>query len=160
MQPVPRRAHPDDVPAITALVAAAYGPYRPLIGRTPLPMLVDYADAVRDHEVWILDDPDDTAEVGGALEVAGVLELVRHADHLWIENVAVAPERQGRGLGRLLLEHAESEARRLGLGELRLLTNERYVTNIAMYERYRYRETHREPHKGTDLVHFRKVLSG
>jgi hypothetical protein len=27
-----------------------------------------------------------------------------------------------------------------------------------MYERYGYRETHREPHLGTDLVYFRKRL--
>jgi ribosomal protein S18 acetylase RimI-like enzyme len=31
-------------------------------------------------------------------------------DHLWIENVAVAPEGQGRGYGRLLLAHAERRA--------------------------------------------------
>jgi hypothetical protein len=29
-----------------------------------------------------------------------------------------------------------------------------------MYERYGYRETHREPHLGTDLVYFRKDLAG
>ena len=39
-----------------------------------------------------------------------------------------------------------------------LLTNERYLSNIAMYTRYGYRETHRVPYLGTDLVHFRKRL--
>ena len=29
-----------------------------------------------------------------------------------------------------------------------------------MYERYGYRETHREPYLGTDLIHFRKTLGG
>jgi GNAT superfamily N-acetyltransferase len=154
VEPIPRRATPHDAPAITALVAAAYGGYESLIGRTPLPMLVDYGEALRDHEIWVIDDAEQT---GG---LAGILELVVKPDHLWIENVAIAPGRQGRGLGRLLLEHAETEALRLGLEELGLLTNERYVTNIAMYERYGYRETHREPHKGTDLVHFRKRLIG
>jgi hypothetical protein len=37
-----------------------------------------------------------------------------------------------------------------------LLTNERYVDNIAMYTRYGYRETDRVPFQGTDLVYFRK----
>jgi hypothetical protein len=41
---------------------------------------------------------------------------------------------------------------------MRLLTNERYLANIAMYTRYGYRETHREPHLGTDLVHFSRAL--
>ncbi len=58
-----------------------------------------------------------------------------------------------------MLRHAEDEARRHGLSEMRLLTNERYVANVAMYERYGYRETHREPYLGTDLVVFRKDLA-
>ncbi len=151
MHPIPRRARAEDVPAIAALVAAAYGPYEPLIGRTPLPMLADYAEAVRNHQLWVLDGP---------IGLTGVLELDPRPDHLWIENVAVPPRHQGEGLGRLLLRHAETEARRLGLDELGLLTNERYVENIAMYTRYGYRETHRVPHRGTDLVYFRKRLAG
>ena len=39
-----------------------------------------------------------------------------------------------------------------------LLTNERYLDNIAMYTRYGYRETHREPYRGSDLIYFRKAL--
>ena len=93
--PILRRAASDDADAIRNLVASAYGKYVPLIGRTPMPMLVDYAEAVRDHEVWVLD-------AGGAL--AGAIELVPHDDHLWVENVAVAPEQQGTGFSRRLLD--------------------------------------------------------
>jgi ribosomal protein S18 acetylase RimI-like enzyme len=146
-----RRAGPSDASAIRRLVAAAYEGYTPVLGRTPRPMLADYDVAVRDHEVWVLEAPD------GA--IVGVIELVPRGDHLWIQNVAVSPAVQGRGLGRRLLAHAEDEARRHGLSEMGLLTNERYTTNIAMYQRYGYRETHREPCEGTDLVHFRKPLS-
>jgi ribosomal protein S18 acetylase RimI-like enzyme len=148
-EPVLRRAIGADVPAIDRVVDAAYGHYAELIGRTPLPMLADHGRAVREDEVWVLDD------VG---TVVGVLELVPRDDHLWVENVAINPPHQGRGLGRHLLHHAEAEAQRHGLAEIRLLTNERYATNIAMYQRYGYAETHREPYEGTDLVHFRKVL--
>jgi GNAT superfamily N-acetyltransferase len=148
-EPTLRRATPADVDAIHAIVHAAYVGYTPLIGRTPMPMLIDYAVAVREHDVWVLD-------AGGPL--AGLIELVPRPDHLWIEDVAIHPAWQGRGLGRRLLRHAEAEARSRGLQELGLLTNERYLDNLAMYERYGYRETHREPHLGTDLVHFRKTL--
>lgn len=144
-----RLAGDEDAPAITALVRAAYEHYEPLIGRTPLPMLTDYAVAVRQHVVWVVEDDD---------RLVGVLELALRDDHLWVDNVAVAPDQQGRGLGRQLLQHAEDEARRQGRREIGLLTNERYVENIAMYTRYGYRETHREPHLGTDLVYFRKTL--
>ena len=145
-----RRAAAADADPIRDLVAAAYSGYATLIGRTPMPMLADYAIAVREHEVWVLDADS---------EVVGVLELIQKPDQLWIENVAVSPAWQGRGLGRRLLRHADDEARRRGVGRLGLLTNERYLDNIAMYERYGYRETHRRPHLGTDLVFFRKQLA-
>ena len=144
-----RRAGAQDAPAITTLVRAAYEHYEPLIGRTPLPMLTDYAVSVREHHVWVLTDGD---------RIVGVLELDPRDGHLWVDNVAVSPDQQGRGLGRRLLRHAEDEARRLGRREIRLLTNERYTANIAMYTRYGYRETHRQPHLGTDLVYFRKTI--
>jgi N-acetylglutamate synthase-like GNAT family acetyltransferase len=149
LTPALRRATDDDAGAITELVADAYRHYEPLIGRTPMPMLVHYADALREHDIWVL-------ELDSRL--VGVIELEPRGDHLWVENVAVAPRWQGRGFGRLLLRHAEVEAARLGLREIGLLTNERYIDNIAMYTRYGYRETHRVPHQGTDLVFFRKQL--
>jgi GNAT superfamily N-acetyltransferase len=145
-----RRAAAPDADPIRDLVAAAYAGYATLIGRTPMPMLADYAIAVREHEVWVLD-------AGG--EIVGVLELIPKPDQLWIENVAILPARQGQGLGRRLLRHAEDEARCRGVERLGLLTNERYLDNIAMYERYGYRETHRQPHLGTDLVFFEKRLA-
>ena len=144
-----RQAGDEDAPAIRTLVRAAYEHYEPLIGRTPLPMLTDYAVAVREHVVWVAEEGD---------RIIGVLELDLRDDHLWVENVAVAPDQQGRGIGRRLLRHAEDEARRQGRREIQLLTNERYVANIAMYTRYGYRETHRQPHLGTDLVFFQKTL--
>lgn len=150
VSPSLRRASVLDVEAIRDLVAAAYVGYTSLLGRTPIPMLADYAVAVREHEVWVL-DADGT--------IVGVLELIVHADHLWIENVAIAPDHQGRGFGRRLLAHAEGEARRRGLPEIGLLTNERYIDNIAMYTRYGYRETHREPYLRSDLVYFRMAIT-
>jgi ribosomal protein S18 acetylase RimI-like enzyme len=145
-----RRATATDADPIRDLVTAAYEGYIPLLGRTPIPMLADYDEAVRVHEVWVLDD--------GRDGVIGVIELIPHPDHLYLENVAIAPSHQGAGLGRQLLQVAEAEARARGLTELRLLTNERYASNIAMYERYGYVETHRTEHLGSDLVHFRKTL--
>jgi len=144
-----RPATETDVDAVTELVRAAYEGYTALIGRTPIPMLADYRTAIRHHDVRVL-------EWNG--EVAGILEMEVRPDHLWIENVAIAPAWQGQGLGRALLGHAVDVARERGMSEIRLLTNERYTANIAMYERYGYVETHREPHLGTDLVHFTRRL--
>ena len=151
MPPTLRRATAEDADPIRDLVTAAYQGYIPLLGRTPIPMLADYHEAVRAHDVWVLDE--------GDAGIVGVIELIPHADHLYVENVAVTPARQGQGFGRQLLGLADREAQARGLTELGLLTNERYTSNIAMYERYGYVETHRTPHLGSDLVHFRKTLA-
>ena len=57
-------------------------------------------------------------------EVAGVIVLIPGGDHLLIENVAVAPNAQGHGLGRELMAFAERRAAELGMAELRLYTNQ------------------------------------
>ena len=148
-QPALRRATVGDVEAITALVDAAYRDYAPLIGRTPIPMLTDYAVAVREHDVWVLEE---------AQSIVGVIELIAEPDHVWVENVAISPGAQHGGLGRRLLAFAESEARGRDVREVRLLTNELYQRNLALYGRLGYVETRRVPHLGTDLVHMAKAL--
>lgn len=43
---------------------------------------------------------------------AGALNLREKADHIWLEMVIVLPEYQRRGIGRLLLEYAQRQARK------------------------------------------------
>jgi ribosomal protein S18 acetylase RimI-like enzyme len=150
-QPELRRATDDDVPALAAIAEAAYALYVPRIGRPPPPMVADYAAAVRDAETWVLDD---------AGRVAGYLVLVYHDDHVLLENVAVAPEDQGRGLGGRLLKYAEARAIAKGLDEIRLYTNEAMTENQALYERIGYEETHRGGDGWVRRVFYRKRLSG
>jgi len=64
------------------------------------------------------------------------------AEHM-IENIAVRPDRQGEGLGDMLLGHAETEAHALGFGEIRLYTNAAFASNISFYEKRGYREVRR-----------------
>lgn len=139
-----RRAASGDAPAIAALTDAAYANYIPVIGRRPSPMDWDYARLVDEWQVWVV-------EVGGAL--AGILLLVPEADALLIESVAVAPEMQGRGLGRGLIDHALAEATRQGFQALRLYTNAKLTENIAMYRRYGFHQTRRQEMDDRTLVH-------
>ncbi len=142
-----RPARPSDAPAVAALVRAAYAKYVSRISREPKPMTADYEAVIRDHQVWVLD---------GAEGLIAVLELIPGRDHLLVENVAVRPTHQGRGLGRKLLAFAEAEARRQGFAEVRLYTNERFVENIVFYSRIGYRETGRHAYKGSALVFMSK----
>jgi N-acetylglutamate synthase-like GNAT family acetyltransferase len=139
-----RRARPDEAPLLRALVERAYAPWVPMIGRRPMPMDDDYDARVASGEAWVLEE-------AGA--VRGVLVLEGRADHLLIDNVAVEPERRGKGDGRALLGFAEVEARRRGLPEVRLYTNEKMERNIALYAARGYAETERRQEEG-----FRRVF--
>lgn len=142
-----RRALASDASDVRALVRAAYAKWVPVLGREPLPMQADYERAVTEHQIDLL-------SVDGAF--VGLIELIRRPDHLWIENVAVSPESQGHGFGRLLLEHAEDQAGLAGLGELRLLTSAAFETNVTLYESVGYEIDRREPFMGGTTIHMRK----
>lgn len=144
------QAEAADTAAIRAVVDAAYSPHIPRIDRKPMPMLADYGGLVAERRVWVLKD---------SKAVVGVLVLIGEPDHLLLENVCVAPEHQGRGIGLRLLRFAEEEARRQGYREVRLYTNVRFIENIALYIRHGYHETHRAGQDGFERVFLRKVLS-
>jgi ribosomal protein S18 acetylase RimI-like enzyme len=124
-----RRAVASDVADIRKLTREAYAKWVPLIGREPKPMTADYAEAVRTHRIDLL-------HVAGAL--AALIETIAEADHLLVENVAVSPAFQGRGLGRKLMAHAEQIAASLGHGEIRLYTNKLFAQNIELYRKLGY----------------------
>ncbi len=144
-----RAARPADVAPIVAIVDRAYEIYIPRIGKKPGPMLDDYAARVAEGAVWV-------AEQDG--QVAGLIVLLPESDHLLLDNVAVAPEAHGRGIGRALVAFAEAEARRCGTPEIRLYTHEKMTENVALYPRLGYEETHRAQQAGYDRVFFRKKL--
>ena len=145
-----RRAVPGDRDAVEAIVAGAYSPYVARIGKPPGPMLDDYAALIAEGAVSVL------GEARG--DIAALIVLLSRPDHLLLDNIAVRPERQGQGLGRRLIEFAESEARRLGHYELRLYTHEKMVENIALYRRGGFIETGRGHEAGYDRVFMTKHI--
>ncbi|TIT16442.1 MAG: GNAT family N-acetyltransferase, partial [Mesorhizobium sp.] len=126
-----------DLPAVVSMTTAAYAPYTALLGAPPMPVTEDYAPRIGRGEVWLLES--------GA-ELAGLIVLERHADHVMIFSVAVSPAFQGRGLGIKLLKFADEQTRSWGLPEVRLYTNSRMERNIALYTAYGFRETGRRAH--------------
>jgi ribosomal protein S18 acetylase RimI-like enzyme len=146
-----RPATNEDVPVIAALIEAAYERYVERLGRRPAPMDDDHAAYVERGEQFVLEDRD------GA--VVGAIVLADRGDHLFVDNLAVAPDLHGNGLGRRLLEHADAHARRRGLLELRLYTNVVMTENLAIYPRLGYEETGREVVGVYHRVLFRKRLA-
>lgn len=146
---IPRRARPDEAAALRDLVRAAYALYIPRIGREPAPMTDDYAARIAAGEAWVVE------EGGGLL---AVLVLEEFPDSLQLDNIAIAPAAQGRGLGRALVGFTEDEARRRGYSKVTLYTNEKMVENLALYPRLGFVETHRAPQAGFARVFFEKAV--
>lgn len=146
-----RPAAGSDVDTVHRITAAAYQHYVPRIGREPAPMVTDYGDAVAAGQAWV-------AEEDG--HAVGIVVLIPQADHLLVENIAVRPSAQARGIGRRFLELADERARELGYDEVRLYTHETMTENIAYYPRRGYTETHRGGQDGFRRVFFSKRLRG
>jgi len=146
-----RRARAEDAQSVRQLVREAYARWVPVIGREPMPMLADYDAAIRDHEIYLM--------VGDG-EIIALIETITHLDYLFIENIAVSPLHQGKGLGRRLLVHAERQAEAAGLFELRLLTNGAFEANVRLYQSAGLQIEKTEPFMGGTTVYMRKQLGG
>lgn len=143
-----RLAESGDRADVQRIVDAAYEPWADAIGVRPLPLEADYGELIADGRVHVLENG----------EIDGLIVLRPLRGVLLVENVAVRPDRQGRGLGRRLMAFAEFRARSLHLPALRLYTNEKMVSNIGLYASLGYRETAREGIDGRRVVHMRKEL--
>jgi GNAT superfamily N-acetyltransferase len=151
VEPLPlRRAVAADARAVLALTRMAYSKWVSVIGREPKPMVADYERAVAEHII-------DLWEEGG--ELLGLIEMIAEADCLLVENIAVRPRQQGKGVGAKLLQHAEQLALSLGFDSVRLYTNAAFESNLQFYARRGYREFKRVTvAPGSVAVHMKKRI--
>ena len=119
------------------------------IGKPPGPMLDDYREVIQQHHVLVLTE---------GTNIIGVLVLIRQLHSLLVDNVAIHPDYQGKGLGRKLMALAEAEAQRMGLTTVTLYTNERMTENIELYKRRGYTETERKAEQGYHRIYMRKSV--
>jgi len=145
-----RRATSADADAIGVLTREAYAKWVPLVGRKPLPMTVDYAEAVKGHRFDLL-------FVGQAL--AALIETFPQGDELMIENVAVRPAFQKQGYGVRLLKLAEDLAGEAGLRGTRLYTNKLMDANVKLYAAMGYVIEGEETFGDRTAVHMTKPLA-
>ena len=118
-----RRAVADDVPALTALIRAAYAKYD---GRgIALPPVSEGLDAV------VAETPVLLAMNGRQL--LGAIVLRDAPDALQIENLAVHPAASGQGIATRLLTEAETIARARGVDKLCLATHRDFTETISLY---------------------------
>jgi len=150
-EPRIRAAAAADVSVIGQIVDQTYRHYIPRIGKPPGPMLDDYAARVSEGVVWVIEE---------GSTIAGIIVLLPRPGYLLLDNIAVAPARQGAGLGRRLLAFAEAEAVRRGYREIRLYTHQTMTENQRLYAAIGYEETGRGTEAGYERVFMRKRLAG
>lgn len=146
-----RLASANEHDTVEACVHAAYAKWIERLGRKPAPMLDDYRDLIAKRVVYVLPDEADN--------IRAVLVMWMRDNYVWVDNLAVWPELQGHGIGKILIDFAAQYAHELGLNELRLLTNVLMVENIAFYERRGFHELERiVTDKGHHVVVMQKSL--
>lgn len=142
-RPAFRRASEDDVPALVALVEAAYRGEDSRAGWTTEANLLEgqrtdaegVAEIVRGADGLLL-----VAEEGGQL--VACCQLEHRSTHAYFGMFAVRPALQGSGLGRVVLAEAERTAgREWRATEMRMTVIRQREELIAWYERRGYART-------------------
>jgi ribosomal protein S18 acetylase RimI-like enzyme len=140
-----RAAVAADVPAVKAVIDAAFQPYVERIGLVPVPMEADHAANVAAGRVFLTGEP-----------VTGLVVVEERADHLYLDTIAVHPDAHGRGIGGRLLRFVDAHARALGLDEIRLCTNAMMWENRKIYPKFGYEVIERRADGPYDRIHYRK----
>ncbi|MEM8878664.1 MAG: GNAT family N-acetyltransferase, partial [Pseudomonadota bacterium] len=117
--------------------------------RNPAPMQQDYAELCDSGHLWV-------SEHDG--EIGGMLVCFPKHDAYFVETAAVDTGQQGRGHGRLLMQHAEALAAAHERRSIILYTNAAMTENIAFYDRLGYSITERRNEDGFERIYFAKAI--
>ncbi len=151
-----RRAALSDASDITQCVISAYSTYIERMGQKPGPMLDDYSEVISQHRVFVAEGKAAVSDTNTV--ILGILVL-QQSDQGWLlDNVAVDPKFHGRGVGKHLINYAETLVANNGEKHLDLYTHERMTENIAMYMAMGYDELERKRVGSFDRVYMRKLL--
>lgn len=90
-------------------------------------------------EPWALGDP-----------IVACVVLTPGPNSLYIGKLAVAAGKQGKGLARCLIDHAEARAAKLGLGWLELEVRVELPANQRAFAALGFHEVERTAHPGYD----------
>lgn len=112
-------------------------------------MLRDYREVITNDTVYVLEYEN---------QLAGVLVLINKGEYVLLDNIVVAPDFQGRSLGKQLMEFAEIYAKEHGKTEIRLCTNEKMHESIKIYHHLGYMEYGRGEEAGYNRVFFKKKI--
>lgn len=101
------------------------------------------------HHVWVYENNK---------KIVGLLILIEKETHILLDNVAVHPSFQGQGLGKKLMNLAETESKKLGFNEIQLYTHENMFANQTIYKKLGYEEFDRRSERGLNRVYMKKMV--
>ncbi len=79
-----------------------------------------WASGRGDFAMYLEHDPEGCFVARSGAERIGMVTSTRYIESGWVGNLIVAPEHRGRGLGRLLMQHALEHLEASGIGTVRL----------------------------------------
>lgn len=90
--------------------------------------------------------------------VAGYAILIIGERQALLDNIAVAPAQQSKGIGRALIDAVERKAASQGHRQLELYTNVVMTANIAWYQRLGFVEIRRAEEYGFHRIYMSKSI--
>lgn len=141
-------AEPDDAVEIAIIARRAFAKWVPILGREPIPMTMDYRAAILRREVWVV-------KADG--QMAAFMKMSKIANSMFVDVLAVAPERQREQIGSAALRWAEATALRQRLDGVTLKTVAAYTDNILFYRVNGYTVRAQGEFNGTPILEFEKT---
>lgn len=152
-----RRAAARDAPRIASLLRDAFAEYEQLYTKAGYKATTPDRDEIlarmREGPLWV---------AVTKARIVGTAAAVHRSNGVYIRSMAVLPEARGLGVGRRLLEKAESFAIGNGCHRLFLSTTPFLDRAIRLYESFGFHATDAPPHDlfGTPLFTMEKLLTG
>ena len=138
-----------DLAFITSCAESTYSIYVERIGKKPAPMVANFAAALEAGQLEILLAENSTI---------GFLVSFPIDNKLFIENIAIHPDHQGRGYAGEIFSLLEARARSSDMSAIELYTNEKMTENLTLYPRLGFEEIDRRSEAGFNRIYFRKTL--
>ncbi len=142
-------ARSTDVLAIENIIQQAYHKYVAIMPKEPAPLLENYSEVVQGGSTFI--------GMQGE-EAVAVMVLKEHEEFMLINNLAVAPDYQGKGWGKAMLQLGEVLANKRGKMQTQLYTNEMMADNVSFYQNAGYQISDNRSEDGYSRVYFTKYV--
>ena len=142
-----RRAVAEDHKIIIAIAQKAYEKYVERMGKEPAPMrpVIQKEDVV-----FICEDNK---------QIIAFAILVKINDQIILDNIAVDPSHQKKGIGNNFIKFIEQYLIKKKFDKYQLYTNEKMFENIKWYQKIGFKIFKKVTEKGYNRIYFEKELS-